>query len=473
MTCDNSSTNAGDAPGYEPLVGSFFTRQLIFSDRPKGFRYLANAKAGSSAVKRFLIGQVQNLADLSESFFPHGGQWTSHILGGDEANRPFTFTVVRNPYGRILSAYLDKIRRPGILRTQFLLQHGLPLGKDVSFREFLECLSRKPAILDQHYRPQVQNIYYGYLDIDAIWPLEDLDTTLADLAARFGVSFVLPSKGGHTTGAGEKIKKHFDDACIEIARDLYREDFRRLGYSDDIDRVGAVIAPVYDIPAFEPGWFGLLAADTGQHAPSECPASASPNLQFYTDVVSAARAAYTHRDPGRLIALREDIRSVEKEHFVLTHLTSLPQGVLQDDILQHALDRLVSIAPFVPGHRMRKIAAKLFTNDTENYKDALRLAEEAKKTTWRSDDIDRLLETSPLFKTVGVNQLEDDDMDLPKITDDLVRFTAIRLAEMTFKEWKEQDETARKRFMEQARVVLNAERRFIARQREEAETQTL
>lgn len=62
-------------------------------------------------------------------------------------------------------------------------------------------------------------------------------------------------------------------------------------------------------------------------------------------------------------------------------------------------------------------------------------------------------------------------MTLPKITNDLVRFVAIRLADVTFKEWKEIEKSERARLMDQTREILKAERRFFEK-KEAADEQT-
>jgi len=67
----------------------------------------------------------------------------------------FSFTIVRNPYDRILSTYLDKIvtnlwekkRRVGSL--------GFKFEEDISFLNFLKAIEKQdPLDMDIHWKPQ-------------------------------------------------------------------------------------------------------------------------------------------------------------------------------------------------------------------------------------------------------------------------------------------------------------------------------
>lgn len=59
-------------------------------------------------------------------------------------------------------------------------------------------------------------------------------------------------------------------------------------------------------------------------------------------------------------------------------------------------------------------------------------------------------------------------MELPDINHDLVRFTAQRLANLDFKEWKALSDDARSEYKEGARRVLRAERRYFEKAEQEA-----
>lgn len=410
---------ASNIPNFEPLVGKYFTSQLIFQDRASGFRYLANAKSGSSAVKNFLIRSVLGTGSTSEKFSAHSGGWTSNVLGDDGSARPFTFSIVGNPYTRILSAYLDKIRRPGILREQFRLQYDIAPDQDISFRKFLECLTSSDVILDQHYRPQVQNLYFGYLNIDVIWPLEALDDAMLELSEQLGVAVSASVPGKHTTDVSTKLAEFFDDKCLTLARSLYREDFRAFGYSEDIHLAGAVIDTLRNVPPFEDGWFELLSADTSAKPALSTQSGGSKRLCFYTKAVQTAWEA-SKSDATPLLAMLSCTNSVEEEHYLLNQATSLQKSIMNLDGFENIIDRLIDIAPFNVRYRFQKIKLTLAHGGTPTDDTVVSLVHEAKKTTLNHDEINSLLKSAE-----------------------------------------------RTRIMEQTRSLLKAERRFLERKTEE------
>ena len=57
-------------------IHPLFIRQTYCWSREKNFLYLANAKAGSSNIKRALISSVLDRAEeLRSAWSPHGDQW--------------------------------------------------------------------------------------------------------------------------------------------------------------------------------------------------------------------------------------------------------------------------------------------------------------------------------------------------------------------------------------------------------------
>lgn len=38
----------------------------------------------------------------------------------------------------------------------------------------------------------------------------------------------------HTTNAGAKLREYYDDECVDLVREIYRQDFERLGYGYDV-----------------------------------------------------------------------------------------------------------------------------------------------------------------------------------------------------------------------------------------------
>lgn len=138
----------------------------------------------------------------------------------------FRFTVVRNPYTRTLSAYLDKIER-----------RALRAGVESSFGDFLRKAKQQPRFLysNAHWAPQSSLMLIPVHEFDLIGRVESLDRDLTEIKRRIRPDLEQPltSFTGNSTGAGDKLKRYYNNELISLVQDLYREDFAAFGYSTE------------------------------------------------------------------------------------------------------------------------------------------------------------------------------------------------------------------------------------------------
>lgn len=206
---------------------------------PEGsYVYLNNPKCACSTVKYALwsmekeSGRIDYLPDSKQL---HGlGFWSQNY---DFMNREdvFTFTVVRNPFTRILSAYLDKIARKNLIRDIFCRLYDIPQDKEISFRYFLETIRHSPSHHDDpHWRLQTDNILFDALRIDFIGHLEHIDQDLPYILSRIsGVSTFAPRQD-HKTGAAKYVGDYFGATEIDLVREKYAAYFENFGYGCDL-----------------------------------------------------------------------------------------------------------------------------------------------------------------------------------------------------------------------------------------------
>jgi len=176
----------------------------------------------------------------------------------------FRFTFVRNPYTRVLSAYLDKIRRKPVeeaiaYKNRRLEQLGqpitghvaapdvtaleshrrarlqslsLPTDVDVSFKEFVESLARTdPATMDAHFRPQTLLTAHGHIEYDFIGRFETFDADLTEVAARVNIKRGLKfNPTPHRTDSDNRINEFYTDSIRKTVASIYRNDFGIFGY---------------------------------------------------------------------------------------------------------------------------------------------------------------------------------------------------------------------------------------------------
>jgi hypothetical protein len=143
----------------------------------------------------------------------------------------WVFTVVRDPYSRVLSAYLDKVgrrRHQGLRFLAWASRHGQP----ETFLGFCRYLEAGGLFLDMHWAPQAEILCLPLERFNFIGRVETLEHDLAYILQHlYGVEPGAPApRAGTSTGASARLDEVYGREERLIVNRLYAADFERFGY---------------------------------------------------------------------------------------------------------------------------------------------------------------------------------------------------------------------------------------------------
>ena len=229
-------------PWRNPLSISEVDRRVFISP---SLRVLFNGigKAGHSSVVANLA-KAQYGEEISISLAKSQGFSRPSALSAGEVEALagyFKFTLVRNPYTRTLSAYLDKVAREKVVPERLRCRYK---GHPPSFLDF--CLYLKDGGLHDsvHWGPQLQMLVLPLEQFDHVMKLERFDEDFEVVLEKLGLSegFSAVRHDRHKTDSDRNRDRYYCDRSCAIVAELFEEDFRLLGYP-------TIVAPPVAEPA--------------------------------------------------------------------------------------------------------------------------------------------------------------------------------------------------------------------------------
>ncbi len=172
-------------------------------------------------------------------------------------DRAQVFSMVRNPFTRLLSVYLHHVASGGPMvklarffgvarsrkiRNDFMGKVGLPPARSLSFLDFLSALEDVDLCsLTGHFRPQTYNLMWQALAYDFVGHMENWSALEVFLK---GHNVPLIKRAPHAQNAKDVYLQYYTDQTLEKVRSLYKDDFTAFGYdSEQIDAPPVTIAP--------------------------------------------------------------------------------------------------------------------------------------------------------------------------------------------------------------------------------------
>jgi hypothetical protein len=226
------------------------------------YAYLPISKAANTFLKR-LLWQVEHengfARALDDNYFSiHNIGWK---YASDEESpwmpiekgmvkefqqawgkQKFRFSVVRNPFTRLLSAYLDKIGGQKEKSKQNLFRHLNSVPNfdplSLSFEAFVDIVvATRDSHLNKHWLPQINCLAPDYISCNYIGHFENMDEILDRLRAHFpqnAQSIQNMNTAVHKTNSSSLAQEYYkDEKIIKKVYRRFRDDFELLGYGRD------------------------------------------------------------------------------------------------------------------------------------------------------------------------------------------------------------------------------------------------
>lgn len=142
------------------------------------------------------------------------------------------FIIIRDPYSRVLSAFLDKFRS-----ERYQKRYGPLELSPHGFGVFLKWLENGGLKRDAHWDLQTKLMMLPLEKYDTVIRFENYREELRNLLERLGLTLpphalkeLYPSDRAKETKSSSKLAQFYTSESAAIVRRLYAEDFRALGY---------------------------------------------------------------------------------------------------------------------------------------------------------------------------------------------------------------------------------------------------
>ena len=203
--------------------------------------YLLNPKVACSSILASMW--LAHDAEMGRATFennPHADA-SPFLRQPDQIDRALqcitTFSVVRNPFMRFVSAYLDKIARPTDLSVWKNIERTLGFKPDNPPSPFLflsALADSDPLTADWHFCPQWVNVCADTIRLDFTGRLENMLVVEVFMLEHLIKFQDFRPHHSHATNAAKHMPGLIGPAEAQLIRRFYERDFELYGYEPDL-----------------------------------------------------------------------------------------------------------------------------------------------------------------------------------------------------------------------------------------------
>lgn len=147
-----------------------------------------------------------------------------------------SFAIVRDPYQRIVSVYLDLFDQSDPIFSYEAYWFGI-LKRDMSFKEFIKAITKIPtSLLGPHFAPQ--HVILKDTSHTKIFRLEKDANELTSFLGRYGMTWSHRNK----QGTGYSYRSYYDKETFALVKSIYVGDVSQFDYKLEEDSLESSLA---------------------------------------------------------------------------------------------------------------------------------------------------------------------------------------------------------------------------------------
>lgn len=193
--------------------------------------YYSVSKVANTSIKYCLsnkAGMVDDLQDPQDIHTLLKENGVARISSPDNSNKFFKFSVVRNPFSRVVSCYKNKVKDTEMRQKDydsyyFISKYPRLIYKGMSFEKFVSRIFRIPEYFaEKHFESQYNFLYKdGKCLVDYIGKLENIDEDFEYVRKKFD----LDSLPKHNTTSNDNWRDYYSLETAEKVYKRYKKDF--------------------------------------------------------------------------------------------------------------------------------------------------------------------------------------------------------------------------------------------------------
>lgn len=203
---------------YRHLIGRFFYNPFTKEMINKKILFIHIPKAGGTSIATALYGKASGHPYLYQYYL---------------ANKNFTktfykFCVVRNPYDRLLSAFLHISNRECNPDFKLLFkQLNIKSFDDLILNLNDKSIYRKICNRIVHFRSQYELIYHRNVSMDEIFKFEDFNSIEQSLNKRLNQKISIKKLN---TSKRTHYRDYYNKFSINVVKKIYKKDLEMFNY---------------------------------------------------------------------------------------------------------------------------------------------------------------------------------------------------------------------------------------------------